>query len=312
MKGMELAFRYYEDFGKAMLEEKFVAFKDKIAVGLVGEGSQCFGFDDEISKDHDFGAGFCLWLTKEDYQQIGTELKKAYEALPLEFCGFKKQGESEFGGQRLGVFEIGEFYKGFLGRDSLPESLEDWRKIPEANLATITNGKVFVDKLGEFTAFRKGLLNFYPRDIIFKKMAARCMLMGQSGQYNYMRSVVRKEWVAAQMALAQFTEEAISMLYLLNKRYRPFYKWMHRGLKDLPRGGQRAYELFRDLAKLTAKPNIYERNYELIEQICGLIIGILKEIGFSGVESNFILDYAPLIQSYVNDEKIRALPLAVE
>lgn len=58
MKGMELAKAYYEKYGAGMIESVCgKADAEKIAVGLVGEGSQCFGFDDEISTDHDFGPG---------------------------------------------------------------------------------------------------------------------------------------------------------------------------------------------------------------------------------------------------------------
>ena len=60
MKGMQLSKLYYETFGKQMIQEKFALYKDEIAVGLVGEGSQCLGFDDEYSLDHDFGPDFCL------------------------------------------------------------------------------------------------------------------------------------------------------------------------------------------------------------------------------------------------------------
>lgn len=48
-----------------MLEAKFSEDLDKIAVGLVGEGSDCFGFDDKISRDHDWGPGFAIWIPEE-------------------------------------------------------------------------------------------------------------------------------------------------------------------------------------------------------------------------------------------------------
>ena len=63
MKGLELSRLFYEELVKPMLEQKFAAYVPRIAAGLVGEGSQCFGYDDEISRDHDWGASICLWLT---------------------------------------------------------------------------------------------------------------------------------------------------------------------------------------------------------------------------------------------------------
>ncbi|MCR5591172.1 MAG: tetratricopeptide repeat protein, partial [Lachnospiraceae bacterium] len=90
ISGLELARRYYMEYGKPMIHEKFPDYEDRIAAGLVGEGSECFGFDDGVSTDHDFGPGFCLWLKGKDYKKIGKELQKEYDALPKKFMGYER------------------------------------------------------------------------------------------------------------------------------------------------------------------------------------------------------------------------------
>ncbi len=87
MTGLELAERYYEEYGRPLVARHFAAHQDRIAAGLVGEGSECFGFDDELSRDHDWGPGFCLWLTAGDDADIGAELQMSYDAMPKSFAG---------------------------------------------------------------------------------------------------------------------------------------------------------------------------------------------------------------------------------
>lgn len=53
--GMELAREFYEQAGRPMLQQKYPEYACRIAAGLVGEGSECLGFDDAFSVDHDFG-----------------------------------------------------------------------------------------------------------------------------------------------------------------------------------------------------------------------------------------------------------------
>ena len=62
MKGLELARKYYEEYGIPMLENEFPETRKYLAVGLVGSGSECLGYDDKISQDHDFEPGFCIFL----------------------------------------------------------------------------------------------------------------------------------------------------------------------------------------------------------------------------------------------------------
>ena len=65
-KGLELCRQYYETFGKPMLQRMFPDIWEQLTIGLAGEGSECFGYDDAYSQDHDFGAGFCIWVPDEN------------------------------------------------------------------------------------------------------------------------------------------------------------------------------------------------------------------------------------------------------
>ena len=49
MKGLEEARKFYEEAGAEMISRNFGDFENRIAVGLVGHGSECFGFDDQTS-----------------------------------------------------------------------------------------------------------------------------------------------------------------------------------------------------------------------------------------------------------------------
>ena len=73
--------RFYDKYVAPMIRERFGCYEDRIAVGIAGEGSDCFGYDDVISRDHDFGTGVCLWLTDDDMDEFGKELSAAYDDL---------------------------------------------------------------------------------------------------------------------------------------------------------------------------------------------------------------------------------------
>ena len=56
IKGLELSKLYFENIYLPELRKEFPELLERMAVGLAGEGSECFGYDDEISRDHDFRA----------------------------------------------------------------------------------------------------------------------------------------------------------------------------------------------------------------------------------------------------------------
>ena len=300
MKGMELSRLYYEKVCKPVIEKEAGELTERTAVGLVGEGSECYGYDDEISRDHDFGPSCCFWLTKEDYRIYGGKLREILDSLPKSFMSFPALKMSEWGGGRRGVLNTESFYRKFTGKENGPETLDEWRMIPETNLSIVTNGSVFSDPLGEFTKIRNRLLEYYPEDIRLDKIASRCMKIAQSGQYNLGRCLKRGEFVAARIAEAEFVNESIYMIYLLNKKYMPFYKWMHKDMQFLPILGKEVHNLLNNLISIqnSEKP-------ETAEKICGLIINELKIQGISENKSDFLLDHGPDIQRKISDESLR-------
>ncbi len=301
MKGLELSETYFQQVGLPMIREKYPAYINRVAAGLVGDGSECFGFDDRLSRDHDWGPGFCIWLTMEDYQAIGNKLQSALDALPKTFNGFGPAKKSDWGEDRIGVFEIGYFYKKFIGFDHIPTAFADWMVIPENNLAACTNGRVFVDPLKEFELWRNSLLNFYPEDVRLKKIASRCMTIGQSGQYNFLRCVKRDEKHAAQYAETKFCADLISLIFLLNKRYVPFYKWAHKAAKNLTILGEWIHGAIGALIT-SCDP---EEKINLIEEMCAVVIKEFKRQGLSNSKSTFLLDHGPEIQQTIKDNELR-------
>ena len=90
MKGLELCEKYYREAAREELWQHFPDVMPRAAAGLAGEGSECLGFDDEISRDHDFGPSFCIWLTEADYADYGAEMSAFYRSLPGSFDGVKR------------------------------------------------------------------------------------------------------------------------------------------------------------------------------------------------------------------------------
>ncbi len=304
MQGIDISREYYLQHGRPMLQELFGDVIDRIAVGLAGEGSECFGFDDELSRDHDFDQGFCLWITGEDEAKFGFKLERAYAKLPKEFMGLKRSPVSPVGGNRHGVITIESFYSRFLGAATAPDSIERWLYTPAASLAAATNGEVFTDPLGEFSKVRNALIKGYPEDIRRKKLAAHIILAAQAGQYNYSRCLARGESGAAQLAVFEFVKHIISAVYLLNNSYEPFYKWVYRGLRELPilGGIGDSLEALTELDNSAANADIKQ---SVIEDIASLMIAEFKKQNLSQAICGDLEKHAYSITDSIKDGFLR-------
>lgn len=307
MKGLELSRLYFEEYGRPMLENEFPEIIDRIAVGLVGHGSECYGFDDEISKDHDFAPSFSVWLTDEDDKRFGFKLFRAYQRLPKEYLGIKLENESAFGYKTRGVQTISAFYRYYTGCDGAPRTLEAWVRIPSFYLAEAVNGEVFSDPLGEFSSVRRRIAEDMPLDARKKRLASALFLMAQSGQYNLGRCIKHKEYGAATLALARFVESALQVIYLLNFRYAPYYKWAFKGLSALPLLGKEGVWLENLLCN-----GVTDEAYEMVERIVKGVIAELIDQGYAVDLGEYLEPYAYHIQSTIGDHFVRNMPLIIE
>ena len=282
MKGLEIARAYYEQYGEPMLRERFPGLMPFVAVGLAGSGSECWGFDDEISRDHDFEPGFSLFLPGEDVvdRRTAFELERAYAALPKEFMGLRRSLVAPVGGPRHGVLRTAEFMTDKVGKADGNLSLMEWLYMPEFSLAEAVNGEIFMDGYGEVTAIRERLRR-RPEDVRLKKLAGQLLLMGQSGQYNYRRCLQHGEAAAAQLAAVEFVKSTMAAVFLLNDVYQPYYKWCFRAMRALPKLALTA-ELLEYLLTTDNEPDTAEEKSRVMEGIAADVIGELREQGLLG------------------------------
>lgn len=220
-----------------MIHEKFAEYENRIAVGVVGEGSDCFGFEDEISKDHDYGLGFCMWLTSSDYKEIGCNLQKEYDKL---FVHLQESNsiQTKHLSKRRGVYKIDEFYEMLLQIKPQEEcqflkTMGEWFSVEEDRLALCINGCVFRDDLGVFQSVRKYIQSYYPEQVWRVRLAEQIHDFSQNAQYNYARMMARGDNTTSQICVMQAVKAAMSVVYLLNKTYAPYYKWMRKGLENI-------------------------------------------------------------------------------
>ena len=307
MRGLEIAKAFYHEYGEPMLREKFPEILPFMAVGLLGRGSECLGFDDEVSRDHDFEPGFCVFLPGEEIVDRRTAflLERAYAGLPKEFMGLRRAVISPVGGARHGVLRTAEFMTDLVGSSDGRLDLTGWMTVPDHALTEALSGEIFTDPYGEVTAIRERLRR-QPVDVKRKKLAGHLLLMGQSGQYNYQRCLAHGETAAAQLAVTEFVKSTMSVVFLLNNTYQPYYKWSFRAMRALPRLSLEA-ELLEYLLTSDNEPETAKEKYDVIEGIASDVIDELMEQGLTEAICADLEKHAYSVNDQIADAYIRNL-----
>ena len=299
--------RFYENRVVYMIKEQFPQYENRIAVGIAGEGSDCFGYDDFMSRDHDFGTGVCLWLTDDDMELFGKQLSDAYNEL------IDKQKGNNLTARlraRRGVMTVHDFYSNILGIECDTKncvlSEDDWEELDHNCLATAVNGTVFVDPVGEFTAFRKLLLDYYPDKVWKMRIVNELHKFSAALQVNYARCMTRGDIVAARLCHMHGLESAMELYFLMKRVYPPYYKWTYRKMTEIDADGKYS-SLIKELSVAECDVSAWEgkiyngryinmndRIVLVAEQIAGLIVSMLRQHGLTE-------GYDPYLETYVDE-----------
>ena len=302
MAFLDEARKLYEDRGREKLHRMLPQYEEFMATGLAGHGSECFGFDDDISRDHDFFPGFSIWIDGETDEAAGVEISRVYRTI----CGKSGTERSALANNARGVHRIGDFYARYTGSEGAPESWEQWMYVPEYALAEASNGQVWRDDQGKFSRERDIILNGMPEDVRKKKIAARAVKMAQSGQYNFSRCLKHGQEGAASLAAAEFVQSACSMIYLLNKKHMPYYKWAFKGMDALDKLGN-----MKDALEFLLTGEQDEEGVKVklgvIEDICAEIAAEMKKQHLTDADSDYLEPHAFSVMEHIENAQIRSL-----
>lgn len=296
MKGIELSKKFFNEYCFEKLNNKAPHLLNKINVGLVGEGSECFFLDDEISKDHDFDKGFSIFIEEKYYKKYKELLEDIYKSF---------FDDNYVENNRKGIICTEDFYQKYTNKRYTPISNVDFLNIRESYLSVATNGEIFYGRENLFMEMRNYYKKFYPEDVVYKKLAAYLFQMAQAGQYNLLRSLKRNDKTAVFFAKNEFVNGTFGALYLLSKNYMPYYKLRKRYLESK---NYYPKELFLDLENIIYEDD-EEKLYYLVEKICAYVLNILeiREIVFTS--ESFLVSAAEEVTRRIKDPIISRIPI---
>ncbi|MFF1443561.1 DUF4037 domain-containing protein [Streptomyces sp. NPDC058295] len=229
MPGLQLSHRFYDQVVAPSLGDI------PHSAGLLGDGSEVLGFDDEVSTDHDFGPRVQVFVAAEG---DAAGVHRALEQLPEYFEGFPvvHRNADRFDGaehHQVEVTTAARFFTERIGRDpAAGMGLADWLTSPTQRLATLVAGDVFHDPDGSL-ALRRGALRWYPDDVWRYALAAAWLRVSQEEAFIGRTGAVGDDLGSA-LVTARVARDLVRLAFLVERRWAPYGKWLGTAFARLP------------------------------------------------------------------------------
>jgi len=296
MHGIDISKQYFYEAALPLLKEKYPYLLERIAAGLVaggfdsGCGSEIGGFDDELSRDHNWGPRFFLFMLPEDKREIGNEIQNYLDSsLPSEFSGFKSTATT-LPQNRAYVTTPTENLMSCLGMTRPPDTDQAWITIPEVQLFEYTAGPIFYEPTPLVSPLRSQF-EYYPDDVWYKRLSYAFFMLHLVG--NVRRSAQRQDVMATQTYTNWFLQIAMRTCFLLRRRYAPYCKWLFKAFLQLPDLPDGLPEKIEKAAGHIDMGTVTEQLYEIADQV-GLMAngtGLIGEIPLRKEHPMFWTDF---------------------
>jgi hypothetical protein len=263
MKGLEVAESFFREWGLPYLTREHPGIVARMAAGRIF-GSDVLGADDEISRDHNWGPQFFLFLSEGDFAEHGARLEQELNAAaPNPWRGFRLAGAED---QSVCVVSIPQWLRSRFGLSQVPSNLAAWTGLDESDLYFLKHGAIWMDGTGEFTTWRAAL-SCYPEPIRLTRLAEECFRVWHHGEYNFVQRMARRQDpLSIALCLGQFVDGVMRMTLLLNSDYSPYWKWLAYEFRKQ----QMATELAPLMEVLLASGDVPQQ-IALVNEICARI-----------------------------------------
>jgi len=291
MKGLDIAKDFFFEWGLPFLHETFPEITGRIAAGRLS-GSDAIGADDEISRDHNWGPQFTLFLSAEDHAAYGGQISERMNAAaPADWHGYRVDGA---GDKHVIVTSVADWFDTQLGLARPPQTSSDWMSLleRESQLYFLRHGAIWIDELGRLSSWRH-TLHRWPKHPMTKRLADECFRTWHHGEYNFVsRMAIRRDPLSISICLGEFVSGVMRIILLANGDYTPYWKWLSFAFRAQPE----ASEYVPSLERLV-------RSSDIDEQV-GLVNAVSKKVHrklvtachLTGKKSNLYL--LPLLNDY--------------
>ena len=211
--GQDLSRRFYQEQVRPVLQIGYPDLPHSAA--LLGPGSEVLGFDDEMSRDHDWKPRVLLFLRDGDAARYGEAVERTLRhGLPAQFAGHSTQ---------FSLSTLRTYLHEHLDLD-VDGGIEprDWLTLPEQRLRMVTAGAVYHDEVG--LQELRDRLAYYPHDVWLYLLIAAWWRVHPEANLMGRAAFVGDE-LGSRVIASQLVHDLMHLCFLLEKQYAPYSKW---------------------------------------------------------------------------------------
>ena len=272
---VETSRAFFEEVVRPILESEVPEVAEVSACGMFGYGSECYGMDDEVSRDHHFGLRIDMLLPDEIHRSSADTIIQTVNAkLPSSFKGYDLR-EGHVAGAGVAPESLEAFLSRTIGLTDAPKTNLEWLSMPEEDIVHVTNGEVWYDPSGNLTRIRESL-SYYPEPVWLRRISHWCRYFSGMGVYALNRALIRDNYQYASITFARSIKWGMELAFMLNKTYFPYDKWLDAYFRSLPTLADRLVPLVDEAVVLETG---WRRKLEILEEMSDVLDERMVEMG---------------------------------